>query len=82
MGKHGIKGVVVAIAIGALALAPTATGGSAGASCLESAAYACQPVGAGGGASKAKPQRARPQPRIAYDDGGQQVWRAGNRFMY
>ena len=82
MGKHGIKGVVVAIAIGALALAPTATGGSAGASCLESAASACQPVGAGGSASKAKPPRARPQPRIAYDDGGQQVWRAGNRFMY
>jgi hypothetical protein len=82
MGKHGIKGVVVAMAIGALALAPTATGGSAGAACLESAASACQPVGAGGGASKAKPQRARPQPRIAYDDGGQQVWRAGNRFMY
>ena len=85
MGKHGTRGIVVAVAIGALALAPTATGGGASASCLESATSVCQPVGARPGSnapSKAKQQRAKLQPRIVFEQGGQQVWRAGNHLMY
>ena len=85
MGKHGTRGIVVAVAIGALALAPSATGASAGASCLESAAAGCQPVGARPGSdtpSKAKQQRATLRPRIVFEQGGEQVWRVGNHLMY
>ena len=84
MRKHGIRGIVVGVAIGALALAPTAVGGNASTSCLESAAAGCEPVGARPGAapSKAKPQRTRLQPLIVYEEGGQQIWRAGNHRMY
>ena len=85
MGKHGIRGIVIAVALGAFALAPSAAGGNAGTSCLESAASGCQPVGARPGAaatSKAKQQRAKLQPRIVFEQSGQQIWRAGNHLMY
>lgn len=84
MGKHGTRGVVLAVAIGALALAPSAVGGSADTSCLESAASGCEQVGARPGAapSKAKQQRAQLQPRIVFEQGSQQIWRAGNHLMY
>lgn len=84
MRKHRSRGIVVGVAIGALALAPTAVGGNASSSCLESAASGCQPVGArpGSGAAKAKQQRPRLQPLIVYEEGGQQIWRAGNHRMY
>ncbi len=85
MGKHGTRGIVIAVAIGALSLAPSALGGNAGTSCLESAASSCQPVGARPGAaatSKAKQQRAKLQPRIVFQQGGEQIWRAGNHLMY
>ena len=84
MGKHGTRGIVLAVVIGALALAPSAVGGSTGGSCLESTASGCQTVGArpGSGVAKAKQQRVKLQPRIVFEQGGQQVWRAGNHVVY
>lgn len=84
MGEHGTRGIVIAVAIGALALASSATGGNSGTSCPQSAGSGCEQVGARSGAasSKAKQQRARPQPRIVFEQGGQQIWRAGDHVMY
>jgi hypothetical protein len=84
MRKHGIKGVVVVVAIGALALASSAAGGSAGAWCPQSSASGCEQVGArtGDGSSNAKKQRVRTQPRVVFEQGGQQIWCAGKHCMY
>ena len=84
MGKHGTRGIALAVVIGALVIAPSAVGGRAGTSCLESATSGCPPVGdrVSGGTSKAKQQRAKLQPRIVFEQGGQQIWRAGNHLMY
>lgn len=82
MGKHRNKGLLIAVAIGALALTPTAVGGNSGQACPQSSASMCEPVGARPiEAPRSKQQRARALPRFAFDSNGQQVWRAGNHLM-
>jgi hypothetical protein len=83
MGKNSIRGLVIAVAIGAFALVPVALGGNAGRACPQSSAQACEKVGPRTGAAqpKAEQKRLRSQPRFAYESNGQQVWRAGNRIM-
>ena len=82
MGKHRNKGLLIAVAVGALALAPTAAGGNSAQACPQSSASSCEPVGARpGDAPRSKQQRIRPLPRFAFDSNGQQVWRAGNHLM-
>ena len=82
MGKNGIR-LVIAVVIGALALAPAALGGDSGRSCPQSSAQSCEKVGprAGEAPSRSKQQRPRAQPRFAYESNGQQVYRAGNHLM-
>ena len=46
MGKNRISGFVIAVVIGALALAPHAAGGNAAQSCPQSSRSGCEPVGA------------------------------------
>jgi hypothetical protein len=80
MGKHRNRGLLIAVAIGALAVAPTAVGGNSGQSCPQSSS--CEPVGARPiETPRSKQPRVRPLPRFAFDSNGQQVWRAGNHLM-
>ena len=83
MGKNGIRGLVLAVVIGAFALAPVALGGNAGRACPQASAQGCEKVGprAGETSSKSKQPRLRSQPRFAFESSGQQVWRAGNHLM-
>ena len=82
MGKHRNKRLLIAAAIGALALTPTAVAGNSGQACPQTSASSCEPVGARPSkAPKSNQQRARPLPRFAFDSNGQQVWRAGNHLM-
>lgn len=76
---RNIRLVIAAGVVAALALAPSAVGGSAAPSCPQAAASSCEPIGArpGGGAG-GKQQRARLQLRLSVDRYGQQVWCARN----
>ena len=81
MGKNGIRGLVLAVVIGALALAPTALGGGSGA-CPQASSSGCERIGARPGEQpRSKQQRIRALPRFAFDSNGQQVWRAGDHLM-
>ena len=75
---HLLTGVGIIVA---LALAPTATGGTA---CPTSSGPGCEKVGPrlGEARTNEKQQRVRPAPRIYFERDGQSVWRAGNHSMY
>jgi hypothetical protein len=69
--------MVVIMAVGALSLSPAAVGGT-------SCPLSCEPVGPrlDEGRVRGEQQRVRPTPRIAFELGGQSVWRAGSHLMY
>jgi hypothetical protein len=71
-----IGAVVVVAAVGALSLSPVALGG-------KSCPQRCEPVGPrlDEARTSGSTQRVRPAPRLAYQVGGQSVFRAGNHLM-
>lgn len=81
MNKQAKQLFVGAGMVVALALAPTATAGSA---CPTSSGPSCERVGPklDDARTKGKQQRVRPAPRILFERDGQSVWRAGNHIMY
>jgi hypothetical protein len=81
MRKKSISAISIAVVIGALALAPTALGGS-GQACPQASSSGCERIGARPGEPpRSNQQRVRPLPRFAFNSNGQQVWRAGNHLM-
>jgi hypothetical protein len=81
MNKRAAQLFVGAGMVAALALAPTATAGSA---CPTSSGPDCERVGPklDDTRTKTKQQRVRPAPRIFFERDGQSVFRAGTHIMY